>query len=204
MSRATGTWLALGLSLAGLIVLSMTSTAAATIVALATLASYAGLYTPLKRRTSLATIVGAVPGALPPLIGWAAVRGSVAGLEPWSLFLIGFFWQLPHVLAISWIFRHEYAKAGIPVLPVLDPHGGLTARQMVLWAAALVPFSTLPFVLGLTSVAYFLGATLLGLIQLVLAFQFLRERSVARARLLFYASIIYLPVLWILMVASKQ
>lgn len=204
MSLAAGTAISVAMSLAGLVILALTSGSAATLVALATLVSYAAFYTPLKRRTSLATIVGAVPGALPPLIGWAAVRGSVAGLEPWSLFLIGFFWQLPHVLAISWIFRDEYAKAGIPVLPVLDPNGGLTGRQMVLWAASLVPFSALPFLLGMTSLAYGIGALVLGVGQLVLAFQFLRERTIGWARRLFYASILYLPLLWVLMVLSKR
>jgi protoheme IX farnesyltransferase len=204
MTQAAGATIALAMSLIGLAMLALTAGTAATVVALATLVSYAAFYTPLKRRTSLATIVGAVPGALPPLIGWAAVRGSVAGLEPWSLFLIGFFWQLPHVLAISWIFRDEYAKAGIPVLPVLDPSGTLTGRQMVLWAASLVPFSALPFVLGMASLTYGIGAVVLGVSQLVLAFQFLSERTAGRARRLFYASILYLPLLWVLMVLSKR
>jgi protoheme IX farnesyltransferase len=204
MTRSTATSIALALSLAGLWVLAMTSTWAATAVAFVTLVTYAGVYTPLKQRTSLATVVGAVPGALPPLIGWAAVTGSVAGVEPWSLFLIGFFWQLPHVLAISWIYRDEYARAGIPVLPVIDPGGGLTGRQAVLWAAALVPFSLLPFLFGMTSVVYAAGALVLGLVQFTLAVRFMLARSIQTARALFYASITYLPILWMVMVASRR
>lgn len=204
MSRAAGTSIAAALSLAGLWMLAMTSNLVATAVALATLVSYAALYTPLKRRTSLATVVGAVPGALPPLIGWAAVKSSVSGVDPWSLFLIGFFWQLPHVLAISWIYRDEYARAGIPVLPVLDPDGGLTGRQAVLWAGALVPFSLLPYLVGLSGAAYAAGALVLGLVQLALAVRFLANRSITNARMLFFASILYLPLLWILMVAARR
>jgi protoheme IX farnesyltransferase len=204
MTPAEGWIIAAALSAAGLAMLWFTSTAAAMWVALATLVTYAGLYTPLKRRTSLATMVGAVPGALPPLIGWAAVRGTVAGVEPWSLFLIGFFWQLPHVLAVSWMYREDYARAGIPVLPVVDTHGALTGRQMVLWAAALVPFSQLPFLFGLTGAVYAIGALVLGIAQVVLAVNFLRHRSIANARMLFYASITYLPLLWILMVAARR
>lgn len=204
MSPAEGLAVAAALSLIGLGILWFTSTPAAMGVALATLVLYAGAYTPLKLRTSLATVVGAVPGALPPLIGWAAVRGSVSGIEPWSLFLIGFFWQMPHVLAVSWIYREDYGRAGIPVLPVVDQHGALTGRQTVLWAAALIPFSLLPSLVGLADATYATGALLLGSAQFVLAVAFLRHRSIANARRLFYASIIYLPLLWILMVASRR
>lgn len=204
MTPATGRVIALMLSALGLALLWWMSTTAATLVALVTLATYAGLYTPLKSRTSLATLVGAVPGALPPLIGWAAVRGSVTGVEPWSLFLIGFFWQLPHVLAVSWMFRDDYGRAGIPVLPVLDKHGALTGRQTVLWAAALIPFSQLPFLFGLSNAVYAIGALVLGLAQLATAVAFLRHRSFTNARVLFYASILYLPLLWILMATGRQ
>lgn len=203
ISGAKASWIGVAFAAAGLGLLATASTWAATLVALATLVSYVACYTPLKRRTSFATVVGAVPGALPPLIGWAAVTGSVGGIAPWSLFLIGFFWQLPHVLAISWMYREEYRAAGIPVLPVIDRTGGLTGRQMVLWAAALVPCSLLPTLLGLTTGVYAVGALTLGLIQLALAVRFLREHSTTNARLLFYASIIYLPLLWVLMVAAR-
>jgi protoheme IX farnesyltransferase len=147
--------------------------------------------------------VGAVPGALPPLIGWAAAADSVTGVAPWSLFLIMFFWQLPHFLAIAWIYREDYARAGMPMLTVIDPAGGFTGRQSVLWAASLVPFSQLPYVFGLAGVGYAIGAFVLGVAQLVVAFRFARHRSIANARTLFYASIIYLPLLWALMVIGR-
>jgi protoheme IX farnesyltransferase len=174
------------------------------LVALATLVTYAMVYTPLKRRTSLATVVGAVPGALPPLIGWAAAGGSLAVVAPWTLFLIGFLWQMPHVLAIAWIYREDYARAGMPVLPVIDRLGGLTGRQATLWAATLVPFSELPFLMGLTNAGYAVGALVLGLAQLGTAIRFLGHRSEINARVLFYASITYLPLLWVLMVLGKR
>lgn len=204
MSPAEALAISAALSVVGLAILWLGSNRTATIVALATLLSYAGIYTPLKRRTSLATVVGAVPGALPPLIGWAAVAGSVAGPKPWALFLIMFMWQLPHFLAIAWMYREDYARAGLPMLPVVDRHGALTGRQAMLWAAALVPVSLLPYLFGLTNAMYPLGALLLGLGQLALAFQFARHRSIANARRLFLGSIIYLPLLWVLMVAARH
>ena len=187
----------------GLAILWFAANPIAAVVALATLLSYAVVYTPLKRRTSLATIVGAVPGALPPLIGWAAATGSIAGLAPWSLFLLMFMWQLPHFLAIAWLYRDDYARAGLPMLSVVDRDGGLAGRQALLWAAALVPFSLLPAALQLTGSAFAVGALLLGVVQLVLAFKFAFRRTDQNARTLFYASITYLPLLWILMVLDR-
>ena len=204
MSAGEGWMIALALSAAGLVTLWLAANPAATAVALATLCAYAAVYTPLKRRTSLATVVGAVPGALPPLIGWAAAGGSLATIAPWTLFLISFLWQMPHVLAIAWIYREDYARAGLPVLPVVDRLGGVTGRQATLWAATLVPFSELPFLIGLTNAMYAIGALVLGLAQFATAVGFLRHRSEVNARLLFYASITYLPLLWVLMVLGKR
>jgi protoheme IX farnesyltransferase len=198
-------WVLAGvLSLAGLAVLWLGTTPAATYVALATLVSYAAIYTPLKRHTSFATVVGAVPGALPPLIGWAAVRGSVDGMEPWTLFAIMFVWQLPHFLAIAWMFREDYARAGLPMLSVVDRHGGMTGRQTALWAAALVPVSQLPFLVDLATLEYAAGATLLGIVLFALALRFARHRSIANARILFVASVVYLPLLWLLMTFGRR
>jgi protoheme IX farnesyltransferase len=191
------------LAASGLALLWFGANLLAALVALGTLLSYTALYTPLKRRTSLATIVGAVPGALPPLIGWAAASGSVSGLAPWSLFLLMFVWQLPHFLAIAWLCREDYARAGLPMLSVLDRDGGLTGRQALLWAATLVPFSLLPAAMHLTGIAYAMGAVVLGIIQLALALRFALRRTDANARALFYASITYLPLLWILMVLDR-
>jgi len=203
MSRSEGSIIAAGLSLAGLLIIWLGSNATAMLVALATLISYAAIYTPLKRRTSLATVVGAVPGALPPLIGWAAAGASLATLAPWTLFLIMFLWQLPHFLAIAWIYREDYARAGMPMLPVIDRHGAFTGRQAVLWAGTIIPFSVMPTSLGMTGQVYAIGALVLGIAQFALAVRFALKRTEANARLLFYASIIYLPLLWILMCAGR-
>ena len=171
-------------------------------VASVTLASYALVYTPMKRHTSLATVVGAIPGALPPVIGWAAARGTLS-VEAWVLFAIVFFWQMPHVLAISWMYREDYQRGGIRVLPVEDPGGRRTAFQIVNYAAALVPVSLMPTIVGLTGRVYFGGAILLGIAFLALAVRFARDMTHTRARQLFYGSLVYLPVLWVLMLANR-
>jgi protoheme IX farnesyltransferase len=164
--------------------------------------SYALIYTPLKKVTSLATVVGAVPGALPPVIGWAAARGALS-IEAWVLFAIVFFWQMPHVLAISWLYRDDYERGGIRVLPVEDPDGRSTAFQIVSYAAALVPVSLLPAAFGMAGRVYLVGAIVLGVAALALAVRFAQQHTPERARQLFYASLIYLPVLWVLMLANR-
>jgi protoheme IX farnesyltransferase len=204
MSVGEGLLASLAMSAAGLAILWAFSTTGAMLVALATLVSYAAIYTPLKSRTSLSTVIGAVPGALPALIGWAAVRGNVTGIQPWTLFLIQFLWQLPHFLAIAWIYRDDYARAGFRMLTIVDAHGAIAGAQTALWAAALIPFSLLPYLFHMTTVEYALGALVLGLLQLALAFGFARHRSIANARRLFLASIIYLPLLWLLMVVGRR
>jgi protoheme IX farnesyltransferase len=204
ISRTEGMLIGLALSGAGVGLLGAGVNLRAALVALATLFCYVFIYTPLKRHTSLATVVGAVPGALPPIIGWAAVRDSIAGPLPWSLFTIMFFWQLPHFLAIAWICRDDYARAGFPMLSVIDKDGGVTGRQAALWSAALVPVAQLPFLLGMTTMTYGIGAGALSVLQLVVAVRFARHRSNANARSLFYASILYLPLLWGLMVVARQ
>jgi heme o synthase len=175
---------------------------AATIAAI-TLASYVLVYTPLKRVTSLATVIGAVPGALPPLIGWSAAHGSVT-LEAWVLFAIVFFWQMPHVLAVSWVYRDDYERGGIRVLPVEDPGGRRTAFQIVNYSAALVPVSLMPTIVGLAGRVYFSGAIVLSVGLLMLAIRFAQDRTIPRAKWLFLASLAYLPVLWVLMLANHS
>ena len=192
---------AAALSLAGLLELGLGANWLAASVAAVTLASYTLVYTPLKRVTSLATVIGAVPGALPPVIGWAAARGALS-LEAWVLFAIVFFWQMPHVLAISWMYREDYERGGVRVLPVEDPGGHSTALQIVNYAAALLPVSLLPAVVGLAGRVYLTGATILGVGLLMLAIGFARDHSTSRARRLFFASLAYLPVLWVLMLAN--
>jgi heme o synthase len=193
---------ALALAGTGLVQLALGANLLAALVALATIASYALVYTPLKRRTSFATVIGAVPGALPPMIGWAGATGSVS-IEAWVLFAIVFVWQMPHVLAISWIFREDYERGGIRVLPVEEPDGASTSRQTVGYAAVLIPVTLLPTVVGLAGGLYLAGALVLGVALLTLAIAFARERTAAHARRLFFASLLYLPVLWVLMLADR-
>jgi protoheme IX farnesyltransferase len=203
MTPAAGRLIAGALSAAGLAGLWLVTNLEATLVALVTLVTYALVYTPLKRRSSLATVVGAVPGALPPLIGWAAAGGSLATLAPWSLFGFMFLWQLPHFLAIAWIYRNDYARAGLPMLPVIDAEGAMTGRQATLWAITIVPVSELPFLVGLTAGAYAIGALVLGVAQLALTIRFALRRTLGTARALFYGSITYLPLLWLLMALTR-
>ena len=191
------------LSIAGLAILAAGANALSAFVALATLASYVILYTPLKRRTSVATVVGAIPGALPPVIGWAAGRGGLSR-GAWVLFGIVFLWQLPHFLAIAWIYREDYSRAGLPMLPVIEPDGRSTGRQAIVYSAALLPFAMAPTLLGLTGAVYFWGALPLTAALLALAVQFGMRRTTLAARRLFYGSILYLPLLWILMIADRH
>jgi heme o synthase len=169
---------------------------------IAALGSYVLLYTPLKRVTSLCTVVGAVPGAIPPLMGWAAARGS---LDPagWGLFAILFLWQLPHFLAIGWMYREDYARAGFPMLTVLDSDGRSTARQAMLYSAALLPITVAAGVLSHAGVVYLAGAAVLGLAFFGGSIRFARAKSIPAARRLFAISIMYLPALLALMVFDR-
>ena len=187
---------------AGLLVLAFGANLLSAAVALTTLLTYAAIYTPLKRVSSFATVVGAIPGALPPVIGWAAARGDLS-LGAWVLFGIVFLWQLPHFLAIAWIYREDYARAGFPMLPVIEPDGRSTARQSAVYAAALLPLSLAPTLVGMTGTTYFYGALALTLLFFGLTLRFARTRSIPDARRLFFGSIIYLPLLWIVMIASR-
>jgi protoheme IX farnesyltransferase len=173
------------------------------LLAAATLAAYVFVYTPLKTRTSLATIVGALPGAAPPLIGWTGATGEV-GLGGWILFAILFLWQLPHFLAIAWMFRDDYRAAGMPLLTVDDPAHRRTARQSALWTVALLPVSFLPSAVGLAGVPYLLGALVLGGGFLAVALGFARTPSPGSARRLLLASVTYLPALLAALVADHR
>jgi protoheme IX farnesyltransferase len=193
-----------GLALSGLGMgeLAWLSGGLAAAVALLTWASYLFLYTPLKRRTSLSTLVGALPGALPPVIGWAAARGT---LDPgaYVLFAVLFLWQIPHTLAIGWIYRDDYARAGLPLLPVLDREGHLTGRQAVVHSLALLLVSLTPGVAGLAGPVYLAGAVALGTGLLGFALRLAVLRSLAAARALFLASVAYLPVLFVLLLVDR-
>ncbi|MBV8860143.1 MAG: protoheme IX farnesyltransferase [Acidobacteria bacterium] len=159
-------------------------------------------YTPLKTRSSLSTVVGAFPGAMPPLMGWTAATGT-AGAEAWALFAILFAWQFPHFLAIAWMYREDYARAGIRMLPVVEPACRITARQIVLWSLVLVPVSLIPTVLGTTGTVYFYGAFVLGVLFLATSVHAALAHTRQGARRLLLASVLYLPVLFGLMVFNK-
>ena len=190
------------LSALGLLTLGVLVNPLSSGVALATLVSYAAIYTPLKLRSSFATVVGAVPGALPPVIGWAAATNTLSR-EAWILFGILFLWQLPHFLAIAWMYKDDYARAGFPMLAVIEPDGRSTVRQSVVYATALLPLSLAPTLVGMTTTWYFVAALVLTLAFVGLTLRFAQTRAVADAKRVFFGSILYLPVLWILMIAGR-
>ena len=186
------------LAAAGLVTLLFANVVSAAI-ALTTLLTYLAVYTPLKRRSTQATLVGAVPGALPPLIGWAAATGGMS-LGGWALFAIVFLWQIPHFMAIAWMYREDYGRAGFPLLPVIEADGRRAGRQALAYAALLLPASLVPSWAGLAGWIYFGTAAVLGLALVVLAARFSNDRSDRTARALFYGSITYLPLLWAAMI----
>jgi protoheme IX farnesyltransferase len=189
-------------SMAGLIYLAFAVNLLTSVLGAVTLVTYVFVYTPLKRVTWLNTTVGAIPGALPPLMGWTAATGELAGAG-WALFAILFFWQIPHFLAIAWMYREEYAKAGFIMLPGVDPTGERTAHQAVSHAIGLLIVSLCPVLFRVAGATYFVGAFVIGLVFLAAAFAFARQLNAPRARQLFFASIIYLPLLLGLMVFDK-
>jgi protoheme IX farnesyltransferase len=191
-----------GLASIGLLELALSVNLLAALVALVTLVLYAWVYTPMKRHTPAATLVGALPGALPPLIGWAGARGSLP-LEAWTLFAIVFCWQIPHFFAIAWLYRDDYRLAGFPMLPVIEPDGQRTGRQAVIFAALLALAAASPFLVNLAGPVYLAAAVVLSLGLLALAVRFALERSVARARWLFFGSLVYLPALWALLAIDR-
>src|SRR5688572_27121167 len=173
------------------------------LLGLTVIAGYLFAYTPLKTRTTLSTLVGAFPGAVPPLIGWTAARDSLS-LEAWVLFAILFLWQFPHFLAIAWMYREDYSRAGILMLPVVEPDGRVTAQQIVVYTVMLLPVSLLPTALGTAGKIYLYGAIVLGLLFLYSSVRAAFSRSRQEARRLLLASVIYLPLLFILMVLDRQ
>ena len=164
--------------------------------------SYLFLYTPLKRKTSLCTLIGAVPGALPPVVGWVAARGTLTG-GAWVLFAILFLWQLPHSLAIAYIYREDYANAGFRLLPVIHPDGASTCRQIVINCVALLGIGLLPVLYGVAGSIYFFSALVSGVAFLAFGIYLARTRSIKAARYLLYASLLYLPVVFITMALDK-
>jgi protoheme IX farnesyltransferase len=189
------------LGASGVLLLAATANGFAALLALATLAIYLVVYTPLKRRSSLATLVGAIPGALPPLIGWTAARGTILS-GGWTLFAIVFLWQIPHFMAIAWLYRDDYRSAGFPMLPVIDPEGRSTGRQAMIYSALLAPVSLAPTFAGVAGWAYFWLALVLGLALVGLSIRFAIRRTEPSARELFFGSITYLPLIWAAMILN--
>jgi protoheme IX farnesyltransferase len=192
----------LALSAIGLILLASRANLLAAALALATLAIYLIVYTPLKRRTPASTLVGAVPGALPPLIGWSAAHGGVS-MGGVALFAIVFLWQIPHFMAIAWMYRDDYSMAGFPMLPVIEPEGRRAGRQAAAYAAALVPAALVPAVVGTSGAVYAGVALVLSVALLGLAIRFAATRNDDSARALFFGSIVYLPLLLVAMIGNK-
>jgi len=193
---------ALGISVGGFVYLYVLVNPLTGILSAVTFASYLFLYTPLKTRTWLCTLAGAIPGALPIVMGWAGARGDLS-LGTWVLFAIVFLWQLPHFYSIGWMYREDYARAGLPVLSVVDMSGQRTGRQAVLFIATLIVFTFLPARIGLAGPAYLAGAAILGFVFLAYGIHFSRLRDRLSARRLFVVSALYLPALLILLMLDK-
>jgi protoheme IX farnesyltransferase len=202
VSPAEARWYGLLLAATGLLVLAVDTNALATLLAFTTLVTYLLVYTPMKRRTPAATLVGAVPGALPPLIGWTASHGGVSPGGA-SLFAIVFLWQIPHFMAIAWLYRDDYARAKFPMLPVVEPDGRRTGRQAVIYSAALLLASAAPTAAGVSRFAYLAVALAGGAMMVWLSIAFASTRTDAAARRLFIGSIVYLPVLWAAMILDR-
>lgn len=192
----------IALSIFGFVELALRVNRVCALWGLATLASYLFLYTPLKQRTPHATTIGAFPGAMPPLIGYAAAAGRLS-TEAWALFAILFLWQFPHFLSIAWMYREDYGRAGIVMLPVIEPDGKATARQIVICGLLLIPASLAPSVLGMAGAVYLFGALVLGLVFLYTGLRVAFERTRRSARHVLLASVIYLPVLYGLLLVDR-
>ncbi len=192
-------WFGIGLAIAGGLELGFGVNWLSSALGIATLLMYLGLYTPLKQKTWWSTTIGAVPGAMPPLIGYAAAANKLTP-EAWVLAAILFLWQFPHFYAIAWMYREDYSRAGIRMLPVVEPDGGSTARQILLYSVLLIPISLLPKWMGMTGTIYMIGALILGLVFLYSGIRVSLDRTKVRARRVLLTSVVYLPALYVLMI----
>ena len=200
MSSVESVCFGIALGVAGLVYMSLVvRQPLAVIIAAVTFLLYVWVYTPLKKVTTMNTLVGAVPGALPPLIGWAAASSTISA-DGWALFFLLFLWQIPHFLGIAWIYREDYARAGLRMLPVVDPTGRATGRQMILYTLALIAVSASPFLTGAVGITYLLCVMTTGLYFLITTIQFARQPSKVTAKGVVRASILYLPVLLLVLV----
>jgi len=191
-------WFGILLTIAGLSYLALSVNLLSALVASAITISYLLIYTPMKRYSALCLPVGAVPGALPPVIGWVAARGDLS-VDAWVLFAIMFLWQIPHTLAIAYLYREDFAKAGIQFLPVVDPDGASTNRQVLLHCGALWVVSFLPTLIGISGSTYFVAAFFLGAAFLLSGVKLVLTPTRSSARRLLFASLIYLPMLLLVM-----
>jgi protoheme IX farnesyltransferase len=195
-------WFGIALSVAGFIELWLGANLLTAVLGAFTLATYLFVYTPLKQVTPHSTTIGAIPGAMPPVMGYAAAHGALTA-EAWALFAILFLWQFPHFYSIAWMYRDDYAKGGIKMLPVVDETGERTARQIFVYALLLVPVSFLPTYLGMSGNLYLLGAALLSLTYLYYGVRISSERTRVAARKILLTSIVYLPLLYALMMVDR-
>ena len=202
MSPVRALWFGVVITAAGVLYLGLVVNVLSSAVTALITVTYLFLYTPLKHRTTLSTVFGAVPGALPPVTGWAAARGEL-GLEAGVLFAILFLWQMPHALALAWLFREDYARAGFQLLPAVDPDGRFTSVQILINCLALTAFSLVPTILGISGVVYFYVAFSAGLGLLAFAIHLTVTRTQASARNLFFASLVFLLVQFSVMAYDK-
>lgn len=202
VNERTALLFGLALSIAGVIQLALFTHPLAAFLAFTTLVSYLFLYTPLKRVTPFATVIGGIPGALPPLIGWAAVSGELT-MGAWSLFFILFFWQMPHFLSLGWMYRKDYARAEYRLLTVVDPTGEAASRQILIYSIALIPAAAMPTMVGTLGLLYFVGALVLSAALLRIAIRLYHDRSNDTARRLFFGSLLYLSLLVGLMILDR-
>jgi protoheme IX farnesyltransferase len=195
-------WFAIAISLLGFLELTFAVNALTGLLGLFTLVSYLFIYTPLKQRSPHSTTLGAIPGAMPPLIGYAAASGTLTW-QAWTLFAILFIWQFPHFYAIAWMYREDYERAGIKMLPVVEPDGISTSRQILIYMLVLLPISLLPKLFSMVGNFYLFGAFVMGLLFLWSGVRISMDRSRQRARTVLLASVVYLPALYSLMVLDR-
>lgn len=192
----------IGLTVIAEIYLALMTNPLTAVLGLSVVAGYLFCYTPLKTRSTLSTVVGAFPGAMPPLMGWTAASGQMS-VGAWVLFAILFLWQFPHFLAIAWMYREDYGRAGIRMLPVVEPEGRVTGQQIVAYTLMLIPVSLLPTLIGISGRVYLYGALVLGLLFLYSSVRAAFSKSRQQARQLLLASVLYLPLLFVLMVLNQ-
>jgi len=190
------------MAIIGLVELTLFTNPLTGFLAAATITSYLFLYTPLKRITPFSTVIGGIPGALPPMMGWTAVRGEIT-MGAWVLFAILFFWQMPHFFSLAWMYKKDYARAGFPMITVVDSDGTVAGKQILIFSALLLPTAALPAILGMAGLGYLLAGITFSAFFFVCSLQLSLKKSTFWARRVFFASLIYLPALFTIMSVDK-